>query len=330
MGMDWHSSGITTSVMGALKRGLGPLAGELGIHVCGGRGRHSRSTPAELVAVGERVGIDGERLARTSRLVAKVDSAAIQDSFELYLHSFVVTDGGAWTVVQQGMNGERRQARRYHLALRGPAGFRRSAPRRDRRSVPGRDHQSDGSAGSPCTRPSGRAGTGRTRPRPVDAASPARAARARGVLPAPAPPPGPSRRPLLRRGAEASSRHSGCSRRARTGGLRRAAAHPGPGTADGELPGPGERSHSRRSLPLQRPRPLLPRPRGKGRTSLPRPASRLRPDPRGHATGPRGCAARQRRAPGGDSTVGPAGTAAGAQRRRPCSRAVDQPGAPPL
>jgi hypothetical protein len=114
MGMDWHSSGITTSVVGALKRGLAPVAGELGIHVCGGRGRHSRKTPAELLAVGERAGLDGEALARTSRLVAKVDSAAVQDGFDLYLHAFVVTDDGAWTVVQQGMNGARRQARRYH------------------------------------------------------------------------------------------------------------------------------------------------------------------------------------------------------------------------
>jgi hypothetical protein len=100
--------------MGALKRGLGPLAGELGLHICGGRGRHSRKTPEELLAVGERVGIDGEELARVSRLVARVDNSAVQDSFELYLHSFVVTDEGAWAVVQQGMNGERRQARRYH------------------------------------------------------------------------------------------------------------------------------------------------------------------------------------------------------------------------
>jgi hypothetical protein len=83
MGMDWHSSGITTSVIGALKRGLQPLQGEIGIHVCGGRGRHSRKTPQELIAVGERVGIDGERLATASRLVAKVDSAAVQDGFDL-------------------------------------------------------------------------------------------------------------------------------------------------------------------------------------------------------------------------------------------------------
>ena len=114
MGMDWHSSGITTSVIGALKRGLTPLAGELGIHVCGGRGQHSRKTPDELLALGERIGFDGAKLTQASRLVAKVDSAAVQDGFDLYLHGFFVTDDGKWTVVQQGMNGEARQARRYH------------------------------------------------------------------------------------------------------------------------------------------------------------------------------------------------------------------------
>jgi hypothetical protein len=114
MGMDWHSSGITTSVIGALKRGLTPLAGELGIHVCGGRGKHSRQTPHELASIGDRVGFDGSALAQASRLVAKVDSAAVQDGFDLYLHGFIVTDDGKWAVVQQGMNGERRQARRYH------------------------------------------------------------------------------------------------------------------------------------------------------------------------------------------------------------------------
>jgi hypothetical protein len=114
MGMDWHSSGITTSVIGALKRGLAPLAGELGLHVCGGRGAHSRKTPFELTAIGERVGFDGEALAKASRLVAKVDSAAVQDGFELYLHGFIVADDGKWVVVQQGMNGESRLARRYH------------------------------------------------------------------------------------------------------------------------------------------------------------------------------------------------------------------------
>src|ERR1700675_3082913 len=123
MGMDWHSSGITTSVVGALKRGLAPLAGDLGIHVCGGRGAHSRRTPHELLAIGERVGFDGAALATASRLVAKVDSAAVQDGFALYLHGFIVTDDGHWVVVQQGMNGERRQARRYHWLSEGLTSF---------------------------------------------------------------------------------------------------------------------------------------------------------------------------------------------------------------
>ncbi|HEY1605164.1 MAG TPA: DUF763 domain-containing protein [Allosphingosinicella sp.] len=123
MGMDWHSSGITTSVIGALKRGLNPRAGELGIHVCGGRGRHSRRTPAELIAAGDRAGFDGTALARASRLVAKVDSAAVQDGFDLYLHGFIVTDDGQWTVVQQGMNDARRTARRYHWLSEGLTSF---------------------------------------------------------------------------------------------------------------------------------------------------------------------------------------------------------------
>src|SRR5947208_733776 len=123
MGMDWHSSGITTSVIGALKRGLAPLGSELGIHVCGGRGRHSRQTPHELITIGERAGFDGPALAKASRLIAKVDSAAVQDGFDLYLHGFIVTDDGKWVVVQQGMNGERRQARRYHWLSEGLKSF---------------------------------------------------------------------------------------------------------------------------------------------------------------------------------------------------------------
>ncbi|MBS3648141.1 DUF763 domain-containing protein [Pseudaminobacter sp. 19-2017] len=123
MGMDWHSSGITTSVIGALKRGLTPLSNELGIHVCGGRGAQSRKTPQELLAIGERTGIDGSQLATASRLVAKVDSAAVQDGFDLYLHGFIVTDDGHWVVVQQGMNGEQRQARRYHWLSEGLESF---------------------------------------------------------------------------------------------------------------------------------------------------------------------------------------------------------------
>jgi hypothetical protein len=123
MGMDWHSSGITTSVIGALKRGLAPLGNELGIHVCGGRGKFSWQTPHELIAIGDRVGFDGGALAQASRLVAKVDSAAVQDGFDLYLHGFVVTDDGRWAVIQQGMNGERRQARRYHWLSDGLTSF---------------------------------------------------------------------------------------------------------------------------------------------------------------------------------------------------------------
>ncbi|MCF6099700.1 DUF763 domain-containing protein [Mesorhizobium muleiense] len=123
MGMDWHSSGITTSVIGALKRGLAPLSGELGIHVCGGRGAHSRKTPHELAVIGERVGFDGTGLATASRLVAKVDSAAVQDGFDLYLHGFIVTDDGDWVVVQQGMNGDSKVARRYHWLSEGLKSF---------------------------------------------------------------------------------------------------------------------------------------------------------------------------------------------------------------
>ena len=114
MGMDWHSSGITTSVVGALKRGLAPLQHELGIYICGGKGAHSRRTPSELTIVGEHTGLDAAALIYASRLVAKVDSAAVQDGFDLYLHAFITTAEGHWCVVQQGMNEARREARRYH------------------------------------------------------------------------------------------------------------------------------------------------------------------------------------------------------------------------
>lgn len=156
MGMDWHSSGITTSVLGALKRGLTPLSGELGIHVCGGRGAHSRKTPEELLDIGDRVGIDGSSLANTSRLIAKVDSAAVQDGFDLYLHGFIVADDGKWVVIQQGMNGDKRQARRYHWLSEGLSNFLDSPHAAiegrdqgeiinlaDRRAERSRDHQLD-------------------------------------------------------------------------------------------------------------------------------------------------------------------------------------------
>jgi hypothetical protein len=114
MCMDWHSSGITTSVVGALKRGLNPRFGELGFAICGGRGRHSKRTPDELRAFGEQTGLNGEVLARTSRLTARIDNNAVADGFQLYLHAFVIHKSGEWAVVQQGMNDASGLARRYH------------------------------------------------------------------------------------------------------------------------------------------------------------------------------------------------------------------------
>jgi uncharacterized protein len=114
MGMDWHSSGITTSVMGALKYGLTTRAHELGVYVCGGRGRFSRNTPHELRTIAERRGFDGETLVRASRLTARIDNNAIADGFQIYLHSFIVTATGEWAVVQQGLNDTTGMARRYH------------------------------------------------------------------------------------------------------------------------------------------------------------------------------------------------------------------------
>ena len=114
MGMDWHSSGITTSVMGALKRGLANKADELGLYICGGRGRFSRNTPNELRAISDRRGFDGDALVRTSRLTARIDNNAIADGFQIYLHTFVLTAKGEWAVVQQGLNDATGMARRYH------------------------------------------------------------------------------------------------------------------------------------------------------------------------------------------------------------------------
>ena len=114
MGMDWHSSGITTSVMGALKRGMNPRAHELGVYFCGGRGKQSRKTPAELLSVADARGLDGGALVRTSRLTAKIDNNAIGDGFQIYLHTFAVTAAGDWAVVQQGLNDRTGLARRYH------------------------------------------------------------------------------------------------------------------------------------------------------------------------------------------------------------------------
>jgi len=114
LGMDWHSSGITTSVMNALKKAINKRSNELGIYVCGGRGKSSRQTPAELLEIANKTGLNGDELVRNSKLSAKVDNTAIQDGYQLYLHSFVVTVDGEWSVIQQGMNSDNRMARRYH------------------------------------------------------------------------------------------------------------------------------------------------------------------------------------------------------------------------
>lgn len=114
IGMDWNSSGATTAVMSALKKSLNPHAETLGLFVCGGKGKDSLQTPAELMQVGDKTGLNGAVLSRYSRLTAKVDSAAIQDGFQVYMHYFVVSDEADWSVVQQGMQTESGKARRYH------------------------------------------------------------------------------------------------------------------------------------------------------------------------------------------------------------------------
>jgi len=123
LGMDWHSSGITTSVMNALKKAINKRSDELGIYICGGRGKSSRQTPEELLDVAGKTGLNGDELVRHSKLSAKVDNTAVQDGFQLYLHSFVVTREGDWAVIQQGMNGNSRMARRYHWLSSGLQSF---------------------------------------------------------------------------------------------------------------------------------------------------------------------------------------------------------------
>ena len=114
MGMDWHSSGITTSVLGALKRAINPHSSSLGIYVCGGKGKFSKETPDELIRIAMKTGLDGNELVRSSKLSAKVDNTAIQDGFQLYTHNFILSDSGQWTVIQQGMQEKSKTARRYH------------------------------------------------------------------------------------------------------------------------------------------------------------------------------------------------------------------------
>lgn len=114
MGMDWHSSGITTSVMGALKRSINPNSQSLGLYICGGKGKFSRETPSELIQIAEKTGLNGNELVRASKLSAKVDNTAIQDGYQLYLHNFILSDNGNWSVIQQGMHDSDGTARRYH------------------------------------------------------------------------------------------------------------------------------------------------------------------------------------------------------------------------
>ena len=114
LGFDWHSSGLTTTVCGALKEGLRDVGGELGIFVAGGKGASSRKTPAEITATCEQLGRDPGPLVYASRISAKVDNSAVQDGYQLYHHSFVFTAKGQWCIVQQGMSDENSMARRYH------------------------------------------------------------------------------------------------------------------------------------------------------------------------------------------------------------------------
>ncbi len=123
LGMDWHSSGITTSVMGALKKAVNPMAKELGLFICGGRGKYSLQTPHELRELANKTGLNGRDLIKSSKLSAKVDNTAVQDGYSIYLHSFLVTLEGKWAVVQQGMNTFNGYARRYHWHSEGLKSF---------------------------------------------------------------------------------------------------------------------------------------------------------------------------------------------------------------
>jgi len=114
IGMDWNSSGVTTAVTAALRKALAADAASLGLFVCGGKGKQSLQTPAEPLTTADRTGLDGGALVRASKLSAKVDNTAVQDGFQLYLHSFVVSKDGDWTVIQQGMQPKGGMARRYH------------------------------------------------------------------------------------------------------------------------------------------------------------------------------------------------------------------------
>jgi len=123
VGFDWHSSGLTTTLTGAIKESLKDKAFEIGVFVAGGKGKTARKTPEEILRYSERIGTDAETLIQASRLVAKVDQVAIQDGYNLYHHFFVFTKKGSWAVVQQGMSEEDCTARRYHWISEGLESF---------------------------------------------------------------------------------------------------------------------------------------------------------------------------------------------------------------
>jgi hypothetical protein len=123
LGFDWHSSGLTTTVCGAMKEGIKGMEHEIGFYIAGGKGKTSRKTPQEIEEISDRRSVDGATLIYASRMSAKVDSAAVQDGYQIYHHSFFFTQSGQWAVVQQGMNGETRYARRYHWLSQGVKDF---------------------------------------------------------------------------------------------------------------------------------------------------------------------------------------------------------------
>src|SRR5688500_11104479 len=114
MGMDWHSSGITTSVLGALKKAVNPHSSSLGIFICGGKRKFSKETLGELLKDVGNTGLKDDAHIRSIKQSAKVDNTAIQDGFQLYTHNFILSEDGQWTVIQQGMKAETKTARRYH------------------------------------------------------------------------------------------------------------------------------------------------------------------------------------------------------------------------
>jgi uncharacterized protein len=283
MGMDWHSSGITTSVIGALKRGLKPLANELGIHVCGGRGQHSRKTPDELRQLGERIGFEGAKLIRASRLVAKVDSAAVQDGFDLYLHGFFVTDDGKWTVVQQGMNGDKKQARRYHWhseslssfvdephsAIDGPPQGE-IVNLTDKRAEVSREKQIELLHDLGPDRIAAEFAA-------LTCEAPAQALLPHLIMPA--------HHDVRSSDVFTAARHARGGSRTRSHRLSGAAADTRCRRAHGTVPCDGGRSRARRTLPLRRSGAVFSGARRQGPASLPRPDQRLRPDHPGHKVG---------------------------------------------